>query len=305
MNGMEQKGEGMFLRKTLLLILLAVGASLFATPLSAQVDAEAFSEPSAVPVDEFFDEKPLVIADKYLPMTYKNLSKLYWALATLDLRDDDAIDNFLRINECDLFVKSYHNDIEWVEIRDAARAHIQKDIATFPRFFEAIIPISLGRYDPVNEEFILDESSQRRGSKKLEVITNVKSDICGSAGREIEGYPLNAILLLSRPLTLLKIPVKQELAAIYLEEAAREYENLPLDLQLHRYRRIAYLRVKLKVVQYKGLALSSDQSLRAVVFAKIDGIEIYADPELMKLMYKEDFKGRRSRRVKKKPAEAQ
>jgi hypothetical protein len=56
------------------------------------------------------------------------------------------------------------------------------------------------------------------------------------------------------------------------------------------YERIAFLRAKVRITSFKEYVPGRHGELQAVVFAQLDGIEIYADLERQKLLYKEDKK---------------
>jgi hypothetical protein len=51
------------------------------------------------------------------------------------------------------------------------------------------------------------------------------------------------------------------------------------------YQRVAYLRLKVHLTKYKETTRSTSGDLRAVVFAVLDGVEVYADSRKLKPMY--------------------
>ena len=53
----------------------------------------------------------------YEQPTYAKLAQLYWALSKLDPKKDTDIDNFLLINECDIYKQYRSNEFEWKDIR--------------------------------------------------------------------------------------------------------------------------------------------------------------------------------------------
>lgn len=304
------------------LTLFAAAILAFTAPLKAQ-DEPLYTKPNSnrveMPTEDpdmpLLDEYVITRAvgqkdDGYVKPTVPNLSKLYWTIGKMDINNDVHIDNYLRINECELYLRFYHNDFEWEQIRDATRVHIQDSLATFPTTFEITNAISVGRYNEDDQTFDVAADSQISGLRRLDFTMNriVDKGNCGNPGF-IEGYPANMVIIMNRPLTLDKIPVKPQLAKLYIEESKRQFESLPPKYQIKIYERLAYLRLKIRVLQYKETAASISGDLRAVVFGRLEGYEIYADSELLKPLYIKVFDDRSTRRrvlkrVKKIPDKA-
>lgn len=240
------------------------------------------------------------VEDTYVEPTIPNLSKLYWALGKLDIDNDALIDFYLMINECELYKQYYNNDIEWGRIQEAARQDILKSLATFPTRFEIMTPISLGRYDLTDKKFELVDKQRVNGMRRLDFAGNDQAHkvTCTKTG-EIYDYPANLIIILNRPLVIDDIPVEYELAQLYIDESKSAYEALPPDLQVRLYERRAYLRLKVRITQYKNTVRVVNGDLRAVVFGTLDGYEIYADAGKMKPLYTKTITEKRFMRLKK------
>lgn len=240
-------------------------------------------------LNQYAASDEVIIDDGYIPPTFPLLSQLYWKLAVFDLGDLAAIDNYLMINECELYTKYYNSDFELDELRAATRGSIVKNLASFANKFEVMIPIGLDRYDSGTERFKLTLETQFRTAKRLEVnVYKENAPTCQTAkmSREIPGYPANFILSLSRPFTLTEIPISPELAQTYIEES----QKLALK---HRYRykvspfgRLAYIRLKISMTQFRDYVRYNGSPLLADIFGSIDGYEIYADREKQFLLYK-------------------
>lgn len=249
--------------------------------------------------------------DGYVAPTVQNLSKLYWSIGKMDINNDVHIDNFLRINECELYTRFFHNDFEWQQIRAATREHIQTNLATFPTTFEITNAIQLGRYNDEKQYFEVEEESKIEALRRLDFTMNrvIDREVCGAAGIK-EGYPENLVIIMNRPLTVDRVFVSPELAELYIEESKRQYEALPARYQINVYERLAYLRLKVRILQYKDTTTSINGDPRAVVFGRLEGFEIYADMQMMKPLYFKVYDDRSTRRrvlkrVKKKGVEQQ
>ena len=263
----------------------------------------------AAEIDDFGAGAPIDVVtvknekDEYVDPDMRNISKLMWQLGVLDLSDNIAIDNYLLINECDLFLRFFNNDIEWEKIREATREHLNHNMTTFPTKFEILVPIKLDRYNPDKEYFELEESSKMMNVRRLEVRMNQKREVCNEKGREIRGYPRNMILTLNRPFSFTRVPVSKALAELYIEEARLVYENMPLKLQPQFYERIAFMRAKVNITSFREAIQGRQGDMQAVVIGQLEGVEIYADVQKQKLMYREDKKPKSIRQRRRESQE--
>lgn len=261
--------------------------------------------PKAEGLNSYTNDDDRALEDGYAVPTFKNLSKLYWALAMFDLADDKAIDNFLMINECELYQKYYGSDFELESLRAATKESIVKNMATYPVKFEVIIPIGIDRYDMGTEKFKLDPRTDFFGAKRLEMVVNeIGRPVCGrgrAASGAINGYPKNFILSLSRPFTLTEIPVKPEVAQLYIEEAKKFSAKIPEVRNYSQYGRIAFLRLKVTMNQFRGYVPHVNTELMADIFGTIDGFEVYGNREKTFLLYSQKDMAKKVYR-KKRPA---
>lgn len=235
---------------------------------------------------------PNATSDGYVKPTIQNLSKLYWAIGKMDLDNNKDIDSYLFINDCDLYNRYLHDDLQWQKIRAAARQELGQQVASFPTRLEILIPIYLGRYDAEKQEFEVEDDSQYINTKKMDVNYNgTLGRVCGSSDR-IADYPKNLILLFSHPFSFTSVPMGQDLASLYINYTLSKVMNAPASLRNQLYKRLAYLRLKVHIIQYKETDISDEQNPRAVVFGVLDGLEVYADIGETRLLYSEKiFRG--------------
>jgi hypothetical protein len=239
-------------------------------------------------------DKETTPTDEYVDPDFENLSHAYWAIGKFLETNNKAVDNFLLINECDLYQKYYYNEFEWAKLRDAARLHIRRNLATFPTTFEILVPIHLGQYDTSKEQFEIMPDSQMSATRRIDALVNSASGgICGITG-EIDGYPRNIIVVLSRPFALLNLPVKREIANDFIDNAFEDHN----PNQVNKLRmRTAYLRLKIRLSQYKETVYMQQGGLRAVVMATLEGVEVYGDKKRTKLLYSKAISTKRMRKA--------
>ena len=254
---------------------------------------------------KFASDDDNTVNDGYIAPTFQKLSRLYWSLAMFDLGDNNAIDNYLLINECELFSKYYNNDFEMEDLRIATRQSIVKNMASFENKFEIMIPIGLDRYDTGKESFKIATDSHIVTAKRIEIRVNNEINTCGDKfTKDIPGYPKNFILSLSRPFTLTDFPVIPEVAQLYIEESQKKFERNPGKYRdISQYGRIAYLRLKVTMNQFRQYVYYANNPPLTEIFGTIDGYEIYADREKQLLLYKQVVSSEQKKIYRRKKAE--
>ena len=275
-------------------------ALLFCAFLPAAVYAQEasqiapVSDDGAALLDDHGRLKP--VEDEYVEMSVENLSKMYWAVAMLSFDDPKNIDNYLMINECDMYRKFYHNDFEWQEIRRVTTDYIRGNLGTFSTKFEVIMPIYLDRYDLNIGKFLIQPDSQFNNVVRLETgYSRTYLNVCGEEGA-IPNYPKNIVLNFNLPFTLTDIPVKPEVAEFYMQESMRQYAKLPPDKRLKFYERVAFVRLKVTMLQFKDFVRTGTGPVKAAIFARVDGYDIFADQDKRLLMYSQDSDNRQIKR---------
>ncbi len=269
----------------------------FKTPNSFDFDANSFGqvEKTEKMPQMFVTEEPEVTvvedehAGEYLVPDVQNLSKLYWKKNTLDINNDTAIDNFLKINECKLYTDYYNDDFEWKRIRSAARGMLETNKDSFSDRFKFLLPVELGRYDSEKKGFPLENNSAFIDLRRVEMGGgNNSRDVCGDR-LNIDFYPRNIVLALSKPFNYDFVPVDEHIAQAFL--IRRKYEDYVLsnEHRLQGFERIAYARLRIHLTSYQGSAKGRDNSILAVMFGKIEGIDFFEDPYEEKLLQSVNF----------------
>lgn len=281
--------KGVMIEKKLLIVLMAVLLLVSSGGYAVAQIGEKKNKPELV-IDPILGatssltKMPIYQKKTYHETTYENLSKLYWAMGVHSLGDDNAIDGFLRINECDLFQKYYGDDFKWTEIRDATRKLIRRERQTYPTSFEIILPLAIGRYDIQKEAFLISDDTRFRGMTKISIDLARFDSECGKSLVMINGYPGSVIMFLNQPFTLTEVPVKPEIADLFIHEA-----TVMVGRSRANFERDAYLRVLVTFSSYIGFASGMNGKTVVTMHAKIDAVEVFADASLTKPLYIKDF----------------
>ncbi len=229
---------------------------------------------------------------KFVDPSYENLARLYWNLGILDINDNDLIDNYLAITDCEIYQTYKTNDLEWREIRDLARASIRRNYKSWPTSFRVIIPLYLRDYHEDEEYFDVDTKlSVVNAARRIETLFYKKPVTCRKSG-EINGYPRNLVLFLNRPFSLPEVPVERELARLFLDEVnvtnKKENDNAVKGLKDAKGLRMTYLEIFFKVHSFKEV-INTQAGLQAVVFTQIDHIRVFADIDKEKMLYEQSM----------------
>lgn len=233
------------------------------------------------------------MAQAYLPPTLSNLSKLYWKMSMLDLKKDLDVDNYMLINECDIYRDYFHNEFEWKNIRETARIKINEKRKDFPVRFEFFQPLKLGDYNIQAGLFqILDEYRVPATTRFELESDDFYRIICdqSSSGQpvNIPGYPRTIITEFSRPFSLDTVPVTPEKARAYIDLKMQAFNKLaPSDQTPDRLYglRDASIVLRVKFVSPKALDPASVDGSSANLLAILEGYRIYGDKERTMLLY--------------------
>ena len=277
-------------------IFLATAAlMIFAPGAQAQVNEPkpaalptAATDPAAASQEksDYFYEQPLM----------KKLSQLYWAIDYNDINNNQVVDNFLMINECEIYKSYSTNEFEWKDIREAGREFIKKNKKTFPLRFEFIQPIKLGEYDVATSRFAILKDYQVEGIRRFEMYSpEYAAEICGE-GWNIEGYPRGVVIELNRPFTLTHLTVEPALAQQFIEESLKTFRSLDESSQTQAKlydTRDAYLIMKIKIFSSNGEALMQDGIKLANVMGVLEGFDVYTTRNKEMPIFSKSFRRRK------------
>jgi hypothetical protein len=228
-------------------------------------------------------------AGKYNISTLENLSKLYWRLGAFDFEDNEAITNYIKINDCKIFTEYLNDDMEWNEIVGSMRQYLKTSRDSFPLNYQFVLELHLGRYDPQKKGFPIVDKTGFKDAKRIQVDSiDSNREICHDY-KAIKDYPKSLIILLPEPFSLDFVPVDEHVAQAYILRKKAEYSQLEEALRIKRYERNAYLRMRVTFSQYHGNLRGDQAQVMAILFGKIDGYEIFEDSGQQRMMMSVDL----------------
>ena len=266
--------------------------------ITFQTDEETNIEdakPNSSALDALSKEAEItVIEDKHVGLyakpTVQNISRLYWNKNALNIDNDLAIDNFMLINECDIYQKFYKDDFEWSRIREAGRKMLQENKESFSHKFKMIVPVDLGRYDMNRKGFPLINKTAFKDLRRIEIGGNSNNArLCGKVGA-IDHYPRNLILILNKPFSYEFVELDEHIAQAYIIRQKYGIVKKPKELQNEKYDRLAFARVRITFSDYQGVTLGKNNFPLGIMFGQLDGIDIFEDAAEKRLLTSVDYK---------------
>ena len=254
-------------------------------PAQEQADGKRNEKTDVDIADYYIDGKTIEnkYSGKYLRITPQTLSQLYWKLQVFDSGDNWAIDNYMLINECEIYQDNVNNDFEWNKIREVVKASLNKNKEYFSTQFEFYVPVHLGRYDSKQKGFFLVDGTGYEGVRRMEVQSYIKvHDICGKED-EIKDYPQAVLFVLQKPLNYVFAEVDKDVAQAYILRKQREVLDLPEDQRQRKYQRTAYVRMRINVLEYQGNIKGKNNAL-AVLKSELQGIDLFEDAQGKRLL---------------------
>lgn len=216
-------------------------------------------------------------AGQYLEPTPQNLSKLYLSKGIASIDNDAVIDNYLRINECDIYSRFYQDDFEWRRIRNSARDVLKETVPTFSNKFQIIVPIDLGRYDLERKGFPLINGTAFMDLRRVEIGGNsLLENVCGIKGN-IPYFPRNVILILSKPFSYTFLELDEHIAQAFI--VRRKYEGVkrPPQLENKEFNRLAFARMRVRFNEFHGTTTGVNNEVLAIMFGTLEGIDVFED----------------------------
>lgn len=224
-----------------------------------------------------------IVENTYTQVTYENLYKLAWSYDAFSAANEEALNVYLIITECNLYNKFFENEFEWEKIKVATREFIGANKNKIPRYYEYVQPIYMGRYDYSLQGFPILDAKEFKGQKNLQFANYQGGDTsCGRFNLDNVKYPSTGVLSISSPLNLSFIRVPLNLAQQYIEWRSKQGN-------LNEVKRQAYIRYRIRIDDYDGIKQYS-AGVNAFNFqGKLMRLDVFADKDLMLPLYNQVF----------------
>lgn len=225
--------------------------------------------------------------DEYADINWPNLTRTLVRLNALNLADSALLDQYSAVSECELYRAYYHDDFKWNQVRQAVKASVKQNIATFPVSYHFDIPIQLQRYDFNTKAFSFTAGTKLNNVNTF-VLYQAQNRSCGNlVARDI---PRSFRAVLSTPLFIENFPMPEKEAKSLLEEM-KEDNNDDRILTASFNLRVLYIEPwrKIESTLPAGTPHYEQPSIKDPVFihmeTRLDSIDFYEDKERTHLVY--------------------
>ncbi len=231
---------------------------------------------------------------KYFPPSMGNIAQTYWRLGKFDISDNAAIDNFMRITQCDLYTEFINNEFEWQGIQRSSKEFLESNRNNFPLRYQFLQKITLGGYDFERKGFNIAKGSSIDGIRIFEMPSlEYKMELCGDKN-PIPGYPTVVQVELSRPLNLNFFPFDEASAKALIDNRMSKFNTLSSQERKYvdttSYRDIVFA-MNVKMFAYNAPdELVSSGGYKANILATLEEVYIYEDSTLQNILFYKNFR---------------
>lgn len=224
-------------------------------------------------------------AEEYVKPDLLRLVQLLVRFGAVNLDDNEVIDDYSRIAECQIFNDFYKDDFKWRNIQDILRKKLRDNVATYPTSFYVDMILSLDRYDFNKKIYTFSPQTAPKNANSF--IIDDKSTEC--AGWSVSVWPITYRFILQDSVTFPGLPLFEDDAKMLLTRMNESGNTAHQVFARYKMRVISvapYFRTKEKVGEDSKLTgrLWSANWQKPIV-ARLDYLEFYEDPERTKLIY--------------------
>lgn len=230
----------------------------------------------------------------YEEVTMQTLSKLYWAVGYLDLENEVHLNNYVKINECDIYLAYSGQEFEWKEVQRATRKFLKENKDQFSLRFQFTQPLQLLDYDFKRRAFKIAPEFSYESVRRFEVFPKDFGDSICQLGvvEEFDGYTRGVIVELSRPFSMEYLQVTKESAEKYIANKAKIFSKFFKEAQtkanLYSIRK-AYIVFKVKIFSHRKTMTSSINRPALQLMGALEGYEVYGDQGQKDLMFSRNY----------------
>ena len=209
----------------------------------------------------------------YVQPTYPELVQTLLMMGGADITNTKVADEYGRLVYCELFRKSFSNDVVSEKHRTEIVNRALKKKEYFRVKYEVVGIFYLGRYDFKNEYFPIAPKAPitNVGTVNLFSPKDFGTD-CAGIGVYSSVFPMSIVMQLNEPLTIQGFRIakeKVEKLMVRLEEAGNTDRRV-------------YGRIRLMTTDAKGINFTQSNASQAVLNGKVISVDFFIDHELTK-----------------------
>lgn len=216
--------------------------------------------------------------ESYAAPDFRDLTQTMVLMDGMPIDVDKVVDEYAKMNYCDVYKEKFHNDFEWTQFRKLLIQKVQSKKEYYRVLYEISGVVYLGRYnfDTQDFPFIKNSALVNVGSLQLYRLRKTFADdarkkvLCDDKTMS-SVFPDYYIFELSQPRTFdrLKLP---------MDEAKKLLDRM--DRTGNSDRRL-YVRFRLKVISVNPVSVAGNSgSLPVYLRGEMTGIDLFLDREM-------------------------
>jgi hypothetical protein len=226
----------------------------------------------------------------YAEVTWPNLLNAMIRFNAIDLiQDDELMDEYAAITDCDLYKFYFHDDFKWNHARDVMRQSIHKNMQQYTTRFSYDARFKLDRYDFQNKMYRFNQRTLLNNIRQI-VVMDFSGSVCSDV--MLRYFPKKYAMKLDPPLTIPGVTLAPKEA-----EDLLNFMNTNNNHEHYIYARInmavTYVEPARKVYADANVADSKNyrytqsgkDSAMFVLDAHADKVEFFRDPAMTELVY--------------------
>lgn len=220
---------------------------------------------------------------KYHPATYASMSALLWRFNVHDINDNNALGEFIIINNCDIYAPYVNDDFAWSRILESKKRQIQYFPQLINQRFVFSDVIQLSRFDFQRNIFHLASESIMKNMGIMSVFNMHNYDLSYCTApyqKDLELHPKQISLRLENPISIESFPIDPRGAEKLIEEFI-ETDNKDRKM-------FSRLFIKVTAVDDHDIKGSVRDFVTYVGF--LERFEIYSDIEMTNLVHYSNFR---------------
>ncbi len=217
--------------------------------------------------------------------TYLTLTQTLIRFGSLDIYDDDILDDYALMAECKLFVRFYKDEFTWRKIREGIRETIRRHVVTYPTTLTYDTELQLGRYDFENHLFRFTSKTELRN---VNAFSFDSTDTASCNNKRPSILPKSYRMLLDQPIYLAGIPMDASQGKSLLDTLITR-KNQDRIVSARFTLRATYVspfkHVKKLFSDDPGYLHQDPDEGRVRINTRLESLNIYLDPEHQQLLY--------------------
>ena len=186
------------------------------------------------------------------------------------------INDYAQLMFCELYNKEYNNDFKWNRITRQLVEKIRQEKSIFPKYYEFIGPVQLGRYDFDHEYFPLTAETAINKASVMQIYETEPQFVQCLRHRLNRMFPLDYYIQLSSPLNIQKIHMSPGKAELLIQNIEESGDNAVREV---------YIRFRVEIVsllQTEGIGKNTQP--KAIFKVNVKSVDFFEDKEFTRFI---------------------